>query len=1018
MADKRITDLTAETALTRVDTFLETDHVTRGSEKASVENLLNRDQNNQTGTAYTLVLTDSQKRLTMNNASANAVTVPPNSSVAFPINSVLPVFQLGAGRTSFVAGAGVTINSLLGSLKVAGRYGHSVLVKTAADVWSLFNVGDAVAENLTGTAPININGTVGATTAAAGAFTTLTASGDVNFDSGTFFTDVSENRVGIGTTSPGYKLDIGSSASAGSINLTNNTYEAIWALRWHRSDNTQVAGIRPAESADGGGMAFWTGIGAGTESEKVRINKSGNVGIGTAAPTSKLSFGANIGNDFAVYEGSGGANKYGIGMGGDGSGGDPYRTKLYSNGTELISMTSAGNVGIGTTSPSYKLSLSGASTAYSTAPSIAFYDTVVTADARNWQIGNIAVNYGDLTFANSTAQGGVPETPRMTINASGYVGIGTASPSAGLHLTTTTTAGHYLARFVVNQTSQPFGVNVQEAASSASGYPLLDCMGASGATYFRVNSGTGNVGIGANPGTHKLQVSAATTDFAALITNSTSSGNGLKINAGDNSGDRVLELNDKDGTSRMQVTALGSLALTTSGSENTSSAIVINSSGTNFESDAGIIQGTHAGSGSLTGGYWLKFNANSADKFSVRGDGKVISGAAAQFGASLGQFNGSNVAISNSSGQFSIGSTNTAGADLGGSLGFTANTTSLTGYPMGNISGRLIAAGAGVYRGYMAFATTDAGGTVAERMRLTDTGLGIGITSPGALLHVGTGSIYQNKTGSGAFPGISDTTSHGFMAESQGANGSSIHVSRTDSAAGNFSRQGTGDVLVFRNTSSSVTEAGSIEITGATSVAYRTSSDYRLKENVVDFADSIDRVKQLNPVRFNFIGEDPVVDGFLAHEVQDIVPEAIGGEKDAMKDEEYEVSPAVYEDVVHPAVEAVYEDVFHPATYEEVVHPEVEATYDEDGNELTPAVEEYSEQILLTEEYTEQVLVTEAQEERTESVLVTASVKDTRSVPDYQGIDQSKLVPLLTAALQEAVAKIEALEARVQTLEG
>jgi len=137
-----------------------------------------------------------------------------------------------------------------------------------------------------------------------------------------------------------------------------------------------------------------------------------------------------------------------------------------------------------------------------------------------------------------------------------------------------------------------------------------------------------------------------------------------------------------------------------------------------------------------------------------------------------------------------------------------------------------------------------------------------------------------------------------------------------------------------------------------------------------------------------------------------------------MKDQEYEISPAVYEDVVHPAVDAVYEDVVHPATYEEVVHPAVEATYDEDGNELTPATEEYTEQVLLTEEYTEQVLVTESVEEWTESVLVSEAVMDTRSVPDYQGIDQSKLVPLLTAALQEAVSKIEALESRVQTLEG
>lgn len=65
------------------------------------------------------------------------------------------------------------------------------------------------------------------------------------------------------------------------------------------------------------------------------------------------------------------------------------------------------------------------------------------------------------------------------------------------------------------------------------------------------------------------------------------------------------------------------LEINVSGASNTSKAIVINSSGTNLESDAGIIQATHAGSGSLTGGYWLKFNANSADRFTVRGDGRT-----------------------------------------------------------------------------------------------------------------------------------------------------------------------------------------------------------------------------------------------------------------------------------------------------------------------------------------------------------------------------------------------------------
>ena len=114
--------------------------------------------------------------------------------------------------------------------------------------------------------------------------------------------------------------------------------------------------------------------------------------------------------------------------------------------------------------------------------------------------------------------------------------------------------------------------------------------------------------------------------------------------------------------------------------------------------------------------------------------------------------------------------------------------------------------------------------------------------------------------------------------------------------------------------------AGSIDVNN-NSTAYTTSSDYRLKENVVAMESAAARVASLNPVRFNFISDaTKTVDGFLAHEVQAIVPEAVVGAKDAV---------------------------------------------DEDGEAV------------------------------------------------YQGIDQSKLVPLLTAALKEALARIEVLEAQV-----
>jgi hypothetical protein len=137
------------------------------------------------------------------------------------------------------------------------------------------------------------------------------------------------------------------------------------------------------------------------------------------------------------------------------------------------------------------------------------------------------------------------------------------------------------------------------------------------------------------------------------------------------------------------------------------------------------------------------------------------------------------------------------------------------------------------------------------------------------------------------------------------------------------------------------THVGTIRTT-ASATSYITSSDYRLKENVVPLIGATERIKQLNPSRFNFIVDaDTTVDGFLAHEVADVVPEAITGTKDGMRDEEYEVTPAVLDD---------------------------------DGN------------------------------------VVTEAVMGTHSVPDYQGIDQSKLVPLLVATIQELEARIAALE--------
>ena len=84
--------------------------------------------------------------------------------------------------------------------------------------------------------------------------------------------------------------------------------------------------------------------------------------------------------------------------------------------------------------------------------------------------------------------------------------------------------------------------------------------------------------------------------------------------------------------------------------------------------------------------------------------------------------------------------------------------------------------------------------------------------------------------------------------------------------------------MTFQNTNGTV---GTITVSG-TGTAYATSSDYRLKENVDYTFDATTRLKQLKPARFNFTADaDKTVDGFLAHEVSNVVPEAVTGEKDA-----------------------------------------------------------------------------------------------------------------------------------------
>lgn len=93
--------------------------------------------NRQTA-SYTLVLSDADKLVEMNVATANNLTIPLNSSVAFSTGTQILLAQYGAGQTTIVATSGVTVRSNGGKLKLNAQYSGATLIKIASDEWYLF----------------------------------------------------------------------------------------------------------------------------------------------------------------------------------------------------------------------------------------------------------------------------------------------------------------------------------------------------------------------------------------------------------------------------------------------------------------------------------------------------------------------------------------------------------------------------------------------------------------------------------------------------------------------------------------------------------------------------------------------------------------------------------------------------------------------------------------------------------------------------------------------------------------
>jgi hypothetical protein len=309
-----------------------------------------------------------------------------------------------------------------------------------------------------------------------------------------------------------------------------------------------------------------------------------------------------------------------------------------------------------------------------------------------------------------------------------------------------------------------------------------------------------------------------------------------------------------------------------------------------FGNSWGIVNGSSAANGNSLA-FVIDAGGANSEKLRIDNSGRLLVGTSTAQGDFTLQLQGDAAGATAAGSIYLRRGLNTAaiggnvGADLG-SIDFGAND--------GTIAGRIECLSDATWSstsdtpGRLVFSTTaDGASSPTERVRITQ-----------------SGDVFIGTTTSG----LSNSNGFGF----NNASGQSyLNVGHPS---------GTNSGFEYIGFSYAGSQIGSIRQSGTTGVSFNTSSDYRLKENVVPLEDATLRVKQLKPSQFNFIAEPSrTVDGFIAHEVQAVVPECVTGEKDAVDDE---------------------------------------------GD------------------------------------------------PIYQGIDQSKLVPLLTAALQEAIGRIETLEAQ------
>jgi len=579
--------------------------------------------------------------------------------------------------------------------------------------------------------------------------------------------------------------------------------------------------------------------------------------------------------------------------------------RFSTDGDERMRITSAGNVGIGTTSPVKKLHIADAGDV-----GIALQTTNANTNKEMWEItcGGNASNEADLVFQSRTdaGSGGIEA---MRLSSSGRVGIGTSSPEDSLHIKS---GKIRIENAIVSNNDSTISYDNADFIID------VDPNNVRGSSLFQVKVDTvagltiddnRRVGIGTTSPAYILDV---VDDSGGSFSASTNSTQGQISIVGKNSSGNVSAISriksHPDGSSNQSHMAFE----TRNSSATMVEAMRIDSSGNlTFSMEASSSYPTQkikwSNDSTTTNGFYiaqhsdrngriwheqglsLVFGTADTERMRIDHDGKVGINIAGTDNTSPVR----NLDIADSSGAILrlISSDDSLGADERvGEIEFFTDDDDAA-HISSNI--KAIADGSDAYgrRGALTFGTRSDSGNATEKMRIDHSGgLFLGVTSA---VNSSSGGICFRNNDAGRKELLMGTTTTSTRA-----------------------------LVEFINGNGSV---GSITVSGS-STAYNTSSDYRLKENITAISDGITRLKTLKPSRFNFkTDKDTTVDGFLAHEVT-AVPEAITGTKDEVATED--------------------------------------------------------------------------------------SVSHKKGDPIYQSIDQSKLVPLLVAALQEAIGRIEALEAK------